>query len=143
MTCAEVVDHESGALLKLPYGCNMSLGEIYHMDIVSYSCTVRSVVIISENMDSITLADGNLCDIRYKIVWDALWILTDKSRRMCSDRIEVSEQDNVEVRLCLIDIDKYILDHALGGSVRIGCFALREILGDRHLIRLSVYSRGG
>ena len=58
-------------------------------------------------------ADGDLRDIRNEVIRYALRIFTDKSRRMGSYRIKVSEKDYIPRIVCGMDIGKYLLNHAL------------------------------
>ena len=72
----------------------MTLCQVYYMDIISYTGSVRSIIIISEYIQMIQFSNGNLCDIRYQVVWNTLRIFTDQSAFMSADWVKVT------VRIC-------------------------------------------
>ena len=59
---------------------------------------------------------------------------------MCTDRIEVTKQNNIPFRISLLKVCKNLLDHPLGPSVRIGAYALRAVLSDRNLSGITINS---
>ena len=69
----------------------MSLGEIYNVNIVAKACTVLGRIVISEDAQALALADCSLGDERNEIVRNTARKFTDESRRMSSDRIEITK----------------------------------------------------
>ena len=46
--CTQVVDADTLFGFQLLHGLYMAFRKVYHMDIISYACAVRCVIIISE-----------------------------------------------------------------------------------------------
>ena len=47
---------------------------------------------------------SNLCDIRHQIVGNSVGILSDGPALVCSDRIEISQQDHIPLRIRLLNV---------------------------------------
>ena len=118
----------------------MSDGKIYYMDIIAHACSVRCVIIITEYTETFQFADSYLCDIRHQIVRDTFRILTDQSALVCSDRVEISQEDNVPLRISRMQVSQYLLQHPFCPSVRICTGSLRAFLCNRDKCRVAVYS---
>ena len=69
----------------------MSIGKIDYMYIITDTGAIVSFVVIAKYAETFAFADGNLCDIRYEIVWNSFWIFADQSAFVRSDRIEIAE----------------------------------------------------
>ena len=72
-----------------------------------------------------------------------MWIFSDQAALMSSHRIEVTEQDHIPLRICLLHIGKDLLQHALCLSVWVCALSLRALLCDRNESRISVNGSGG
>ena len=57
----------------------MSDCKIHHMDVVSYSGSVMSVIIISEYAKFLELSNSNLSDVGHEVVGDSVGILAHGS----------------------------------------------------------------
>ena len=95
VSCSQVIYGNAGLLFQLLYCADMSDGKVDHVDVVTYSGSVRCIIIIAEDAQAFQFSDGNLCDIWDQVVRDSLRILSDETALMSSDRIEVTEQDHV------------------------------------------------
>ena len=62
---------------------------------------------------------------------------------MCTNRIEITKQYDIPLRVRYVQIGQDLLQHSLCLSVRIRDLALRAFFCDRYKGRISVYSRGG
>ena len=116
----------------------MAGGQVYHMDVVTDSGTIRRRVIIAKDTEAFALADCHLRDVRHQVVGNAARVFADASGRVRPDRIEVAQQDHVPLRICLPDIAENLLQHALGLAVRIGAVTLRASLRDGNLSRVAI-----
>ena len=79
-------------------------------------------------------------NIWHQIIRNSLWIFSDTSAFMRSDRVEITKQDDIHIRICLLYICHDLFHHRLCPSIRIRALSLRTLLCDRHLFRTSVYS---
>ena len=109
------------------------------MYVISHTCSVRSIIVISEYSKLFKLAYCHLCDVRHEVVWNTVWILTHCTTLMSSDWIEVTKKNNVPLIICLIDVHKYLLKHRLCPAVWVCTLSLWTLLCDRNLCRISVY----
>ena len=116
----------------------MTLREVDYVDIITDAGPVRCVVVIAEYVDALTLAGGYLCDVREKVVRDALGILADKTARMCTDRVEIAEQHDLPLVVAPPDIREDPLLHGFCCTVWICGLAERALLGDRDKSRIAV-----
>ena len=74
---------------------DMSNRKVNYMDVISHTCSVRSIIVISEYSKLFELAYCHLCDVRHEVVWNTVWILTHCTTLMSSDWIEVTKKNNV------------------------------------------------
>ena len=116
----------------------MSGSEIHHMDIISDSGSVMGVVIVSEDVQTISFSDGNLGYIRQQVIWNSLWILADKPAFMGADGVKVPQENDVPFRIGGMEVCQHLFNHPFGPSIRIGRRALRAFLGDWNKCRISV-----
>ena len=121
---------------------HMSDSQIYYMDVISHTGSVRSIIVVSEYAETFQLADCNLCNVRNQVVRNPFRIFSDQTGFVCADRIKVSQKHDIPFRIPDMKIGQDLLQHALCLSVRIGDLAFRTILGDRNLRRISVYRCG-
>ena len=119
----------------------MPTGEVDHVDVVANTCAVRCGVIVSKDTYRLKLPDGDLGDIRDKVVGDALRVLSDEAADMCADGVEVTQQYDVLLVVAKVEVGQNLLKHALGLSVRVCCLVLGAIFGDGDELGLAVHRR--
>ena len=68
----------------------MSFRKVVDVYVVSYASSVGSGIIVAEYVYIRKFAYADLGDIRAKIIRNTVRIFADKSRRMSSDRVEIS-----------------------------------------------------
>ena len=112
------------------------------MDVVTDSGSVMGIIIVPEDTQTFQLADRNLGNIGNQVVRNPLRVLSDPSGLMGPDRIEVTEQHDIPLRIPYVQVCQDLFQHPLRLSVRIGDLSLRAFLRDRDLRRVSVYGRG-
>ena len=139
LSCTKIVDLNTRIFFDLVDSLNMSYCQIHNMNIVSYTCSVRCIVVIAEYTKTLKLTDGNLSHIWKKVVRDTLWILTHKSTLMCSDRVEVTKKNYIPLRICCVKVCKNLFNHPLCPAVWICRCSLWTLLCDRDKCRISVY----
>ena len=138
MTRAEVVDGEAFLLLDSLECTDMTIGEVHNMDVITNSCSVVSIIVIAKNTKLLTDADGGLCDIWHQVVGNAVGVLTNQTRLVGTDGVEVAQQNNVPFRVSLLDIHQHLLNHRLGPSIRIGTLPLGTFLCNGNDGRVSI-----
>ena len=114
--------------------------QIANVDVITNTSTIRSIIVIAEYTQLLSLAYSHLRDIRHQIVWNAIRILTNLTTLMRTDRIEISQQNYIPILICLLHIHQHLLQHRLGLTVWIGTMALRTFLGDRNDGRITINS---
>ena len=87
---SEIIDMNSGAICFLFYCLNVSYRKVNYMNIISYTRSVRCVVVISVYMNLFKSAYRNLCNLGKKIVGYSLRIFAHISALIRTDRIKVS-----------------------------------------------------
>ena len=68
----------------------MCADKVIYIDIVTHSCPVRSIIVISENEDFFSLSESHIEDIWEEIIRYTIRDFSDISRGMRADRIKVS-----------------------------------------------------
>ena len=58
----------------------MTYSQVYYMDVITYTGSVRSIIIITEDSQTFQFTDGNLCNIWKQIVRDSFRIIPSLSR---------------------------------------------------------------
>ena len=117
----------------------MAFCKVNDMDVISDAGSVRSIVIVAKNTQLFQLANCNLCDVRHQIVRNTVWILTDQTALVSTDRVEITQQNNVPFRICFLDICQNLFQHGFRPAVRVCALSLRALLGDRDHRRISVH----
>ena len=113
--------------------------QIHYMDIISDTCSVRCIIVISKYTKAFQLANSNLCDIRHQVIRNTIRIFTDLTALVCTDRVKVTKQDHVPLGICFLDICQDLLQHALCLSIWVCDLTLRAVFRYRYLVRCSVY----
>ncbi len=141
MSGSQIVNPDSFFFFEFLQRLHMASCQIHHMDVITHTGSIQSIIVIAEYADAFQLSNGHLCHIRQQIVGDSLGILSDPAGFMCTDGIKVTKQDHIPLRIGLLNIHQYLLQHGLGLSIRIGRRLLWTVLCDRNLQRISVYGR--
>merc|ERR1719471_1421492 len=83
LACTQVVDLYSMEcwVNNLFKSCHMTLGNIHYVNIISASSSIFGVKVASVNKQLIPSPNSYLGDIRHKIIWCSLWVLSNHSRR--------------------------------------------------------------
>ena len=82
----------------------MAFGKIHHMDIVSHTGSVRSIIIVAEHSQFLQLAHSHLGDIGHQIIGDTVGVLSDGTALVSADGVEITQKYNVPFRICLLDV---------------------------------------
>ena len=123
---------------------HVTLGQVYHMDIVPDAGAVVGVIVIAEYAQSFPSAHGHLGDIGHQIVGNALGILTDEAAVMGADGIKVPQQHHGPRLIRKGNVPKDLLTHILGPAVGIRAIAGTGGLPQGHFIVPGIDgSRGG
>ena len=117
----------------------MAFCKVNDMNVVSDAGSVRSVVIVTKNTQLFQLADCNLCDVRHQIVRNTIGIFTDQTALVSTDRVEITQQNNVPFRICFLDICQNLFQHGFCPTVGVCALSLRAFLGDRDHRRIAVH----
>ena len=116
------------------------LARTYHVDVVADAGAVHRVVVVPEDAELGATPHCNLADVRYQVVRDALWVLTDPAAGVSADWIEVAQQDDVPFRIGGREVPADLLNKVLGLAVRIGAAADRVVLVNRVILWVAVDS---
>ena len=90
MSGAEVVDDEPGIFVQFFKRGDVTFRKVDDVDIIPDARAVFRGVIVAENVDFFKFPDGNLRDIRHKVVGDTVGIFADKPAFVRADGVEVS-----------------------------------------------------
>ena len=118
----------------------MSFCKVNYVNVISHTSSVRSIIIISEYPKFFQFTYCNLCDIWHQVVRDSVWILSDGSALVSTDRIKVTEKNYVPFRICFLNVCQNLLKHGLCPSVWVCALSFRALFCDRDDCRISVYS---
>ena len=118
----------------------MAFCKVYDMDIISDTCSVRCVIVISEYAEFFQFANCYLCNVWHQVVRDTVRIFTDQTTLMSTNRVEVTKKYHIPFRICFLDIGKDLLQHGFCPSIRVGALSFRALFCDRNNCRISIYS---
>ena len=121
----------------------MACCQINHMNIVSYPCSVRCGIVISEDTQTFQFAHSHLSNVRYQVVGNSLGIFTDKAAFMGPDRIKIPEQNYIPFRIAYMQVRENLFQHSFGLPVWIGDLTLGALFCYGNKCRIAVYSSGG
>src|ERR1700730_8461044 len=93
--------------------------KIYDMNEVADSRAIRSIIVVSPNVQLLTLSDCHLRHKRQQIVRNAQRVFTDEPAFMRTNRIEVAQNTNPPTVVGPIKILYYFCDEKLCTAVRI------------------------
>ena len=114
----------------------MSLGEVYYIDIVADAGSVWSIIVITEDGQLLADAHSGLCNVRNQVVWHAVRQLTDFCRWVCTDWVEVSQHDALDVGTAVDIVGNDLLVDFLGVTVWRGSLLVRSLLSNRKVLWL-------
>ena len=60
------------------HGSNVCLSKVYHIDIVTDACSVRSVIVVTEDGKFLADTHSGLGYERNEVVWNTVWQLTNE-----------------------------------------------------------------
>ena len=135
---AQVADEEAAAGLQLPDGADVAAGQVHHVDVVADAGAVGGGVVVAKDVDLFQLADRHLGDVGHQVVGDAVGVLADQARLVGADGVEVAQHRHIHAGVGLADVGQDPLGEHLGGAVRVGGVADREVLGDGDAGRVAV-----
>ena len=93
VTGAQVVGEHAGALDLVDDG-DVALGQIDNVDVVAHTGSVGRVIVVTEHLNLLELAECNLGDVGGQVCRDALRILADQAGLVGADRVEVVQDDD-------------------------------------------------
>ena len=120
----------------------MCLCQINHVNVIPDTRTVRCVVIIAKYFQFTSQADSRLRNIWQKIIGHAIGQFTYLSRRMGTNRIEITQQNRRQGMIGIDSIRNDIFCYLFRIAVRRQSFLNRSILCYRQHIRLAVHCTG-
>ena len=82
----------------------MAFGKIHHMDVVSHTGSVRSIIIVAEHTQFFQLAYSYLGDIGHQVIGDTVGVLSDGTALVSADGVEITQKYNVPFRICFLDV---------------------------------------
>ena len=121
----------------------MGRSQIHYVDIVAHTRAVVGRIVVAEHTQFLAFTHSHLRDIRHQVVGDTVRILTDTSALVRADRIEVSQQHYIPLRISLLHVHQHFFQHTLRLAVGVGAMALRALLRNRNLRRVAVHSGAG
>ena len=137
-TCAEVVDEQALVCSYFFNSLEVTECKVNNMDVISYTCAVMSVVIVTEYAEFFSLADGNLSDVWHKVVWNSVWIFAHCATLVCADWVEVTKQADAPVVVACIKVLEHTLNDVFCSAVWVCNSANLHILGERRNVVHSV-----
>lgn len=72
-----VVDVDAAARCQFLQSLHMTFCQVYDMDIVTHTCSVRCIVIVTENAQTFQFTHSYLCNVGNQVVRDTLRILAE------------------------------------------------------------------
>lgn len=87
----------------------MAFRQIYNMYEVTNTSSIRSIVIITKNTQFLAHANSRLRDIRHQVVWNAIRILTYQTTLVSVNRIEITKQHHIPLRIRLLHVHQHLL----------------------------------
>lgn len=132
MTGAEVVNCQATLALYRFQGTDMSCRLVANMDVITHSGAVWGIVVVAKHAELLSLAHSHLGDVWHQVVWDSVRVLAYLTALVGSDWVEIAQEDDVPLRVCLLHIHQHFLQHRLGLTAWIGAMSLWTFLGDRN-----------
>ena len=144
---SEVEDFNLFTIFRMEHSINslnMRFRKIHHVDIVTNARTIGGVIVISEDLQLLTETGSGLRDERQKVLRYAIRQLTDLSRWVRANRIEITQDGSVQLRVRMSLIADDLLVDLLGVAVRRESLLNRRGLIYRQMscVRLTVHRAG-
>ena len=98
------------------------------MKVVPLAGTVRGVIVTAEDGQFFQLTSSHTANVRHQVVGDTIGIIAQQTGLVGTDRIEITQQDRAEVRVCGAVVGQNPLDHHLCPAIG------RRRLNGRHLL---------
>ena len=117
---AEVVDGEATLPLDGFEGADVPVGEVDDVDVVAHAGAVRGGVVVAEDAEAGAFADGNLGDVGHEVVWDAVWVFTNKTRFVGANWIEIAKEGCLKFRIGICIILHDFFNEILRAAVWVG-----------------------
>ena len=125
-------------------GEDMGLGEVHDVDEVTQAGAVGGGIVVAEDGQALTLADGGLGDEGDEVVGNAAREFADEGARVRADGVEVAQEDALDGAVGgFHGVLEDVLAHGLGVAVRRDGRLAGCLLGHGHLVRLAVHGGGG
>ena len=109
VTGTKIVNADLRRSFKLLDCLYMASCQIYYMDVIAHTGTVRRIIIVAEHAKLLKLAHSYLSDVRKQIVRNALRILADESGLVRTNRIEITKQYDIPLRVRYVQIGQDVL----------------------------------
>ena len=90
MTCAKVIKAKTAFTLNSLQSCHMARCQIADMNIITYTCTIRRIIVIAKDAKLFTNAYSCLSDIWHEVIGNTIWILTNHTALMSAYRVEIA-----------------------------------------------------
>ena len=98
--------------------CCVTLGQVSDMDEVTNTSAIRSWIVGAEYTQLRQMSTSDSLDIWHQVVRDTLWILSDETRAMGTDGVEITKANCREVTIFRRDsILQELFYHGLGLTV--------------------------
>ena len=116
----------------------MSLGQVHHIDIVADASTVGRRIVVAKDGELFTDSHGGLCHVGNEVGRNAIGQFTDECRRVSTDRIEIAQDDALDVGTAMNIVVNDLFVDFLGISVGRGSFLMRSVFCYRQIFRLGL-----
>ena len=91
MTGTKVIDSQTLVLLNGLEGAYMSAGQVNYVDVVTHTCAIWGVIVVTEDTKLLADTDSRLCNVGHKVVRDAVGVLAYQAGLVGTDGIEITE----------------------------------------------------
>ena len=79
------------ATMSVSQSCNVSVGQITDMDVVTNACAIGGVVVVAINVQGLTPPYGHLRQEGHEVVGNALRVFAHLTTGMRTHRIEIAQ----------------------------------------------------
>ena len=111
-------------------GGDVGGGEVADVDVVAHAGAVGGGIVVAEDAEFGSFADGDLSDVGHEVVRDAVGVFADETGGVGADGVEVAEEDDAPLVVGVLDVGQDLFEHALGPAVGVGAEALGTAFGD-------------
>ena len=92
-------------------------GQVKNVNVVTYTCTIWSWIIIPKDIKLRQFTDSYLGNIWHKVVWNTVWQFPNQTTFMSTDRIEITKICDRPWRIWCSYICKNLFHHQLSITV--------------------------